>query len=102
MPPPAVFMPRRLLRSSAVSGSGASRAPSSSRSSCLAISCGSREAVPGTAARCLAPDACIRSSAKLLQLLEQLLLLLVHALRHLDAHAREHVALARAVDARRA
>src|SRR4029077_13124133 len=31
---------------------------------------------------------------------EQLLLLLVHALRHLDAHAREHVALAGAVQLR--
>src|SRR5262249_39819384 len=42
-----------------------------------------------------------RSSASHLpQLLEQLALLLVHALRDLDAHACEHVALARAAELR--
>src|SRR5581483_6224321 len=41
-------------------------------------------------------------SHALLELLEQLALLLVDLLRNLDAHAREHVALAVALEARRA
>src|SRR6476469_9350646 len=42
------------------------------------------------------------SSDRLSQLFEQLALLLVHLLRHLDAHAREHVALPVSLQARRA
>src|SRR5262249_22635284 len=40
------------------------------------------------------------SADALLQLLEQLALLLVHALRHLDADTREHVALALSIEPR--
>src|ERR1700758_3326525 len=43
-----------------------------------------------------------KSADTLLQLFEELALLLVHALRHLDSDTREHVALARAAELRRA
>src|SRR5205085_11801097 len=52
--------------------------------------------------RGLAPESENCSSAEVLQLLEELSLLLVNALRHVDAYPREHVALAGAAQLRRA
>src|SRR5436305_205384 len=57
-PPPAVLRPSFLLRSSAVSGWGASRGPWSSRSSCFDIS-----RPPSAAPRGARAPSCSRASA---------------------------------------